>query len=178
LCGGDGLDTAFYQGGRAGFTVGHTAGGYTVTGGNEGSDSLAGVERLWFSDGRLALDLDGNAGKVAKLLGAVFGASFVKDAAIVGIGLRLLDGGMSYQDLMQLAIDFRVGADATNAQVVDLLCSNIGLTSAAERANYVDLLDRGVETQASLGQWAADTSLNLLQIDLVGLAANGIAYAA
>jgi serralysin len=177
LVGGAGLDTALYGGDRASFSVARSATGFTVSGGDAGTDSLAGIERLSFSDRKIALDLDGNAGDVAKLLGTVFGAPVVKNASVVGIGLSLLDGGMSYQDLMQLAIDFWAGADATNAQVVDLLCTNIGLApSAAQRAGFIDMLDRGFESQADFGLWAADTSLNLAQIDFIGLAATGIEY--
>lgn len=179
LGGGDGVDTAVYDTARAGFSLDRTAGGFTVSGGKAGTDSLEGIERLWFSDMKLALDLDGNAGAAAKTLGAVFGADTVQNGTAVGICLALLDGGMSYRDLMQLAITVRLGAQAGNAEVVDLLYANIGLApSAAERAGYVDLLDRGVESQASLGEWAADTLLNQSQIDLVGLAATGLEYIA
>jgi serralysin len=175
LLGGDGLDTAVYHSAHAGFAIARTDGGYTVSGGAAGTDSLVGVERLWFSDRQFALDLDGNAGIAAKTLGAVFGTSLVKNGAVVGLCLKLLDGGVSSQALMDLALDVRLGADASNAQVVDLLWSNIGL-GAAERASWLDLLDRGSESQAALGQWAADSSLNLSQIDFVGLAATGIEY--
>jgi hypothetical protein len=177
LTGGDGVDTAVYHAGRDGYTLGRTAGGFTVSGADAGTDSLAGIERAWFSDRKVALDLDGNAGTAAKILGAVFGASSVQNGTAVGICLSLLDGGWSYRNLMQLAIDVRLGADATNAEVVDLLFSNIGLApSAAQREIYVDLLDQGVASQAALGQCAADTSLNQSQIDLVGLAATGLEY--
>jgi Ca2+-binding RTX toxin-like protein len=177
LNGGDGVDTAVYDAGRDGFSVGRGASGFTVSGADAGTDYMAGIERLWFSDRKVALDLDGNAGTAAKILGAVFGASSVQNGTAVGICLSLLDGGWSYRDLTQLAIDVRLGADATNAEVVDLLFSNIGLApSAAQREIYVDLLDQGVASQAALGQCAADTSLNQSQIDLVGLAATGLEY--
>lgn len=178
LDGGEGLDTAYYDGARAGFTVGRAGAGFTVSGSAGGTDSLVGIERLSFSDMRLALDLDGKAGTVAKILGAVFGAASVQDAANVGIGLSLLDSGMSYQALMQFAIDARLGATAANAQIVDLLYTNVvGSTpSGSEQALYVDMLDRGEHTAASLGWLAAETAANQANIDLVGLAATGLAY--
>ncbi|HXD40203.1 MAG TPA: M10 family metallopeptidase C-terminal domain-containing protein [Ramlibacter sp.] len=178
LVGGAGVDTAIYAGGRAACSVQRAAGGSVTVSGAAGTDSLSGIERVWFSDGRLALDLDGNAGKVAKILGAVFGPASVHEQVYVGIGLNLLDGGMSYKDLIQLAIDFRLGADASNAQLVDLLHSNVAgwPPSAAERADYVAQLDNGTYSHESLTEMVAESELNQSHIDLVGLAATGIEY--
>ncbi len=44
-----------------------------------------------------------------------------------GIGLYFIDGGMSYESLMQLAIDARLGAGASPQAVVDLLYAKRGL---------------------------------------------------
>jgi serralysin len=178
LNGGAGVDVAIYAAGRAAYSIQRAAGSVTVSGA-AGTDSLSGIERVWFSDGRLALDLDGNAGQVAKILGAVFGPASVHDQVYVGIGLNLLDGGMSYKDLIQLAINFRLGADASNAQLVDLLHTNVAgwPPSAAERADYVAQLDNGTYSHESLTELVADSALNQAHIDLVGLAATGLEYA-
>jgi hypothetical protein len=77
LLGGDGLDTAVYAGPRSRFDVGSRATTVTDRTGTEGSDTLQGVERLRFTDVSLAFDLDGAAGTVARLLGAVFGREAV-----------------------------------------------------------------------------------------------------
>ena len=49
------------------------------------TDTLVNVERIQFSDTSLALDISGNAGQAAKILGAVFGPASVKDSDPVGI---------------------------------------------------------------------------------------------
>jgi serralysin len=178
LDGGDGLDTAVYEAARAGFTVARGGAGFTVSGGPAGTDSLTAVERLSFTDMRLALDLDGSAGMAAKLVGAVFGASVLQNKSVVGIGLALLDGGMRYADLMQLALNVKTGGAPSNEAVVDVLFANVfgALTPVPARAAYVDMLDRGVLSQSALGQTAADIDVNLANIDLVGLASRGLEY--
>ena len=181
LEGGSGIDVALYAGQRAAYGVLKTAGGWQVTdsGGRDGSDRLAGVERLQFLDAQLALDLDGNAGTVARILGAVFGQAEVANPVYVGIGLYYLDGGMSYENLMQLALDAhpRLGAGASHEAVVDVLFANVVGRSptAEEAAPYVSMLNLG-EPVARLGVMAADTDLNAVNIDLVGWAQVGLAY--
>jgi hypothetical protein len=177
-----GIDASVYSGLRSGHTITKTATGFTVadTAGDDGTDTLSGIERLQFSDIRVALDVDGNAGTVAKILGAVFGAESVHDHPdYMGIGLSLLDGGMSYATLMQLAIGVRLGvAAADNSAVVDLLYTNVvgSHPGAAEQALFVGLLDSGNFTAGTLGVLAADTAINQSNIDLAGLAQTGIDY--
>jgi hypothetical protein len=145
-----------------------------------GTDSLVGVERLSFSDGQVALDLAGEAGTVAKVIGAVFGAAYVHNAQVVGIGLDLLDGGMSSQDLVGLALGCRLGASASNDAVVELLYTNLAgsAPTAAQKGVFVALLDQGAVSQETLGLIVADHALNAAHIDLVGLSAAGLEYAA
>jgi hypothetical protein len=72
--------------------------------GTAGVDTLVDVERVAFLDRSVALDLQGNAGITAKILGAVFGKSFLTNKEFVGIGLDLLDSGVRYEDLVGLAV--------------------------------------------------------------------------
>ena len=178
--GGAGLDTAGYVSTRSNYTVTRTATGFTVLDktGAEGTDTLTNVERLKFSDIKLALDISGNAGTTAKILGAVFGRASVATKEYVGIGLGLLDGGMSYGDLMQLALNAKLGAGASNAAVVNLLYTNLvgSAPGAGDLALYKGLLDSGTFTQAGLGVIAADHALNQAAINLVGLASTGIEF--
>lgn len=178
--GGSGIDTVRYSGVRAGYDISVSDAGLTVTdrSGAEGLDRLAGVERLRFADGHLAFDLDGHAGSVAKVLGAVFGKAAVGNREYAGIGLRLMDGGMDYRDLMALAIEHRLGSAASHAEVVALLYTNVvgSAPSAGVVAGYVDLLDSGVHTRPSLAVLAADTSINADNIGLAGLAGAGLPY--
>jgi Ca2+-binding RTX toxin-like protein len=177
LDGGNGIDTATYTRERAAFTLRHDNDGHAVLEKPDatGSDTLLDVERLQFADGHLALDLDGAAGQTAKLLGAVFGVPALANKAYVGIGLSLLDGGMTYEALAALAVD-AAGVSAP-ADVVALLWTHVVGTppSPEQAAPYVALLADGM-TLGALAVLAADTDINVQNIDLVGLASTGIAY--
>jgi hypothetical protein len=145
----------------------------------EGVDTLSNVERLQFTDMNIALDIEGNAGQVAKILGAVFGGEQVGNKAYAGIGLNLLDQGVvSFDRLMQLAIEAKLGVGASNAQVVDLLYRN--LTKAAADSNAVGYwthqIEQGAYSQASLALMAAELDVNKQNINLVGLEQVGLAY--
>lgn len=177
LDGGEGIDIAIFLGGHAHSTITKTANGYTVTGA-DGTDMHANIERFQFSDSKVALDLDGNAGTTAKILGAVFGSDAVANKAYAGIGLSYLDNGMSYNDLMQLAIDAQLGAGASHSSVVNLLYTNV-VGSAPDSAaldTYTGWLDAGTYTVAELGVFAADTTNNTDHINLVGLVNTGLEY--
>lgn len=136
---------------------------------------FSGVERLRFEDTSLAVDLDGSAGTTAKVLGAVFGADAVSNKQFVGVGLGLLDGGMSDSALMELALT-AAGA-VTNEAVVERLFFNVigSAPTPDQAAVYVALLDNGM-SKGDLGIIAADHVLNTQNINLVGLAETGIEY--
>jgi hypothetical protein len=141
----------------------------------EGTDQLTNIERLQFMDKNVALDLNGNAGTTAKILGAVFGKDSVSNKSYVGIGLHFLDAGWSYNNLAALALD-AAGAK-TNDQIISTLWKNVFGTTAtsADKAPYVKLLDDGMST-GTLAWLAADTSFNTTNINLVGLVQTGIEY--
>lgn len=182
LLGGLGKDTALYLGPRQAFTLAKTATGWRVsdTSGAEGSDSLQGIERLSFADRHLALDLDGHAGAVAKVLGAVFGPLTVRtQPSWVGMGLYHMDElGESVQDLMGLALRARLGAAPSASQVVDLLYTHVmgSAPDASTRQHFTDLLDQHTITPVGLGLLAAQTDQNAARIDLVGLMQTGLEY--
>jgi hypothetical protein len=178
---GQGLDTVVWPEAQKQYLISPTATGWTVqdTAKNGATDRLEGAERLTFSDQTLALDLDGHAGSVAKILGAVFGPAAVNNQAFVGIGLYYLDTlKLSAPALMQLAIDARLGAKASHDQVVTLLYTQVvgQAPSTQVKQSYVNLLDTRQETVASLGMLAADLDINKVNINLVGLAQTGLAY--
>jgi len=176
--GGNGIDVAVFSAQRAESTVTVGASTVTVAAGQDGSDTLEQVERLQFSDISVALDISGNAGKVAKILGAVFGSSTVSNEVYAGIGLDYADGGMTYEALIQLALDVRLGAGASHAAVVNLLYTNVigGAPDSGVAAYYTGLLDNGTFTSAGLAVMAADTSFNASNINLTGLAQTGLEY--
>lgn len=178
---GPGLDTVIWVQDQDQHRVTPTANGWVVQAieGEGGTDRLLNVERLVFSDRGIALDLSGHAGTVAKTLGAVFGPASVNNPDLVGIGLYYLDNyGFSAESLMQLAIQARLGPWPNHAQVVNLLYTQVvGQPPSAEvRESFVQLLDSGAYTIASLGMMAANTALNQSNINLVGLAQTGLAY--
>jgi hypothetical protein len=133
------------------------------------------VERLIFSDKSIAIDINGNAGTTAKLLGAVFGKDSLTNKQYVGIGLSLLDAGMSTTTLASLAVD--AANLKTNDQIVSTLWKNVFGTTASnsDKAPYVKLIDDGM-SPGTLSWLAADTTFNKVNINLVGLAQTGIEY--
>lgn len=177
--GGEGTDHVLLPGERASYVVAVQAGVSSVRAlaSADAAHSLAHVERLHFADGKLALDLEGHAGIVATLLGAVFGASAVQNAAYAGIGLSLLDGGTSATALAELALRVGLG-EATDDAVVQLLYGNVvgGAPSAGELAHFQGMLSSGALSRAELVLLAAESGANQANIDLVGLAASGLAY--
>ena len=180
LEGGAGRDTALYAGRMAGFQIDRAAGGYRVTdrSGAEGSDLVRGVERLAFADRHVALDLDGNAGLAAKILGAVIGAGAVQNASHVGRVLGLLDGGQSASQVADYIIDAALGVPHTHQSFVSLLYANVtgAAPGSADLAYYTQMLDSGMASQSSLALLAAEGGANAARIDLVGLAAHGLEY--
>ncbi len=184
LHGNGGIDTAVYRGQRGNFMLTRNADGWLLTDlrGSEGRDTLTGIERLQFGDGAVALDLEGHAGSVARLVGALFGRSALARGDLVGLGLSLADQGVSPAELAALAVGSDLFAQAagshSNADFVRLVYRNVVGTapSDAEWNHYVQQLDSGAITQAALALLASESDLNAQQIDLAGLAAQGLAY--
>ena len=180
LYGGDGIDFAVYSGELVNFTA--------LFDGNELAvedsltlevDTLFDIERLVFDDLYLAFDLDGNAGAVVKLLGAMLGKDQWYNREFVGIGLDLLDnGGLSFEAVMDMALDVLLGNSRSNESVVSLLYNNlVGITpSPGELTDLVGLLDNGTYTQTSLAVAAAEHPLNADNINLVGLVEFGVEF--
>jgi hypothetical protein len=169
--GGSGIDTVVYNNSRS--VILKDSDFYSVEG-----DSLRNIERIQFSDANIALDLDASAGQTAKILGAVFGADAVTNKEYAGIGLHYLDGGWSYEQLMALAIDAALGANASHENIVNHLYTNVvGVApTEAEAKPFVDMLVGGSYSKGSLGVLAAETPLNASNIDFVGLTENGLEY--
>lgn len=185
LHGNDGIDTAVYDGMRGRYALSRDADGVLVQDGQaagDGRDTLQGIERLRFDDRSLALDLEGHAGSVARLIGTLFGPARVHDAALVGIGLQLKDSGMSDAALARIAVDSGLFAAAagshSNADFVRLVYRNVvgSEPSAADLASYVSLLDSGAYSQAQLATIACRVDINAASVELAGLADTGLAY--
>ena len=178
-----GIDIAAYAGAANRFVLQHRSTDWVITDGTggtgtEGRDLLHGVERVHFADRQLAIDLDGHAGEVARILGAVFGPASVANPAYVGIGLGLADGGMDEAALMQLALDARLGAGYSHAALVDLLYTNLaGVAPTPDvQALYTAALADGTYTPLSLATLAAEHEINLANIGYATLQEQGLVY--
>jgi Ca2+-binding RTX toxin-like protein len=184
LDGAGGVDFAAYSGVRAAYQITHSGAEFQVAGSaqTDGVDTLFNIERLRFADVKVAFDLDGAAGMTAKLLGALFGSALVQQRGVVGVGLSLFDAGMSYAAVAQLAVqsaDFAgLAGSHSNTDFVNFVYTNVTHTapSSADLAFYTGLLESGAMTQTSLGMLAAESPLNLQNINLVGLQQSGLEY--
>ena len=185
MIGNGGLDTAVYAGFRASYQLQQQAGAslptYTLSNAAAGiMDTLTGISRLQFADTSVALDLNGNAGTVAKVLGAVFGPASVANAAFVGIGLKYLDGNlMNEGGLTELALNARLGAGFTNTAEVNLLYQNLvgALPDANTLAYWNSALTANLYTQGTLALMAVELPLNASNIHLSGqLSVQGLPY--
>jgi len=183
LQGGSDIDTAVYSGALMDYSLVREGNTVDVTGPvADGNDQLTDVERLQFSDLSVAFDLDGNAGQVAKLLGVMLGKDDWYIREYVGIGLDFIDNaGVTFEQLMDIALDAIMainGTARTNESVFSLLYENVlGVApSAGEVSVYAALIEDGTYTQASMAVAAAEYSLNLDNIGLVGLIDTGLEY--
>jgi hypothetical protein len=177
-----GIDTLVLPGLHTDYTLSHVGSAWTAThhGGGE-VINMNSVERLNFSDVKVAIDMDGHAGFTAGLISALFGASTLNNPYFVTAGLTLLDGGMSQVQLADRAIhtaEFQalVGS-TTNTAFVNLVYTHVvgSAPPPAELSYFVNLLDSGQFTQASLAVQAANCPPN--QVHLVGVDDTGIIFA-
>lgn len=160
------------------FTLGKSSGHYFIAADTNpaNQDILLNIERVEFDDTGLALDLDGHAGEVAKLLGAVFGASSLANQEYAGIGLIKADEGLSYEQLGEFAIN------ATNLayheEIVTLLWQNLfgTIPTQSDKSPYINMLDNGEISVGSLAILAAESEVNAQNIHLTELMQTGLAY--
>jgi hypothetical protein len=123
----------------------------------------------------VALDVSGPAGQVAKILGAVFGTSYVNNTEYAGIGLAYLDDGMSYLDLCSGAAD-AAGLSTPDRLVTTLLRNATGFEpTALSKAPYLQSISNGA-SYGSVVQQIADSSVNAQSIKLTDIANTGLAY--
>lgn len=172
----EGIDTVLFNNIHQQYSITKTDTGFLISGAGEGTDTLVNIERLQFADTNVALDLDGNAGCIAKILGVVFGPETVLNKEFVGIGLNLLDNGMSYEQLADLAIN--ASGVLSNDDVMVTLCFNLfgSELSEADRAPFVSMLDNGSMSRGELTVLAAEYDLNLTNINFIGLAETDLEY--
>ncbi len=177
--GSDGIDTAYLSGFVDNSTITVNNSNSITINGIDGTDTLIDIERIQFDDQKLAFDLDGNAGNVAKMIGAIFGKDALAIQSNTGTFLSLHDNGLSYPDLVEQALITKLGNSFSNADEVKLLYKNLlGVEpSASELEFWTNTISSGEYTQTSLALMAADTVINQQNIDLKSLMKTGLNYA-
>lgn len=128
--GGAAFDWANYAGNRAGYTI--TTSGSIVTvrdlGGNEGTDTLTGVERLRFADRGMAFDVDGTGGQAYRLYQAAFNRT--PDMGGLGYWITQMDQGGSLETVASFfnhSAEFQslYGTNPDGSTYVNLLYQNV-----------------------------------------------------
>jgi hypothetical protein len=143
LDGGDGVDVAVYQQKRGSVDVDKTPGSRSVvikdlaTG---AVDQLSSLERVEFSDGVLALDVDGAAGQVFRLYRAVLGR--MPDQPGLKGNVETVDSGVS---IKQMSAHFLQSQEFQTAYGSNL--SHDAMVAAL----YHNVLDRAPDEQGFVG---------------------------
>lgn len=181
LNGGAGVDSAIYSGSRSQYLISTDTNGLRVKDSaafRDGSDTLQSIERIVFTDTKIAFDMNGSAGLTARVLGAVLGKAALNNTKFVAAGLSMLDEGGTQEALMAMALNARLGGNASSGDVVDLLFNNIvGVgPSVADRDYFAGLIDTGEVSRAQLGLLAANSVANEENINLIGLSSTGLIY--
>ena len=183
--GGLGLDTVVYSGPQERYTINKTGNRYVVSEptGSDDTDYLSNIERLHFSNGKVALDVEnGNAGEAAKLIGALLGPTYVKDKVLTGIVINLLDQKYSSDTIANLGLAtpmyLSMAGSSSNTDFVKQVFNNVvgRPPNPSESSTYVNMLDAGT-SQSALALMAAHTDLNAARINLVGLIQHGLEFA-
>ncbi|MEI6147287.1 MAG: hypothetical protein WCP66_12780 [Methylococcales bacterium] len=188
--GGGGIDTCVYKPSLSNTTASSST--YSIGVGVSGQinvgpistpgvnvDLLTNIQRLQFTDINLAFDLNsttgtltGNAGIVEKILGAVFGPSYLQNQQYIGIGLAYLDKGTTYSQLVDLAL--AANNLSTPIDVITNVWTNI-IGTAPPPMQISNIISSGILMNTFVMQ-AADSVFNTSQINLVGIAKQGLAY--
>lgn len=185
LDGGVGTDSATYAGACTNYLLTKNSSGWMLSGAADGTDTLVNIERLEFSDKKIALDLsaDGHAGQALELIG-LLAYGLVGASSVVGTVLSIFDQGSSMHDVCQLAINVGLVRDLagsdSNLALAKLAFRNVvGGEASAETANWLAGFIQGsggAMTQADFLATLAQLDLNQQHINLVGLQATGVEY--
>ena len=179
--GGAGLDTVAFGLARDNYTVAASGSAFTVGDkGGAGTDLVAGVERLTFSDGGVvALDIGGAAGQAYRLYQAAFNRA--PDQGGLGFWIGKMDEGLSLAATAQNFLDSaenlaRYGA-LTDLQFVRQLYANVlhREPDAGGQAFHLHNLTVGVPRATVLAEFSESPEN---QIGVIGSISNGIHYTA
>lgn len=173
LDGGAGTDTAVYAGASKAYTVQRVAGGLTVQG-QEGTDSLVRVERIKFSDGIMAFDVDSAAGQAYRIYQAAFNRK--PDSAGLGYWIDVMDRGSSLKEVatgFAASQEFKdlFGTNSSNTDIVNKLYQNV-LHRQGEQAGidyWLNVLDKKMATVPEVLASFSESAENKAALaDLIG----------
>ena len=176
--GGAGIDTVQLSEARSAVIITPTANGYQLTT-SGGVDQLTNVERLQFSDGSLALDINGNAGQAYRIYQAAFNRS--PDQTGLSYWIGTLDHGASLKavaDAFSKSAEFATlyGSNPTNATLVNSFYQNV-LHRAGDAAGvsyWLDKLDTHSANVADVLMSFSESAEN--QAALAHVIGGGISY--
>lgn len=177
VTGSTGLDTLVYKSARAGATIVESGNIVSVTDAAGNHATLTGVERLQFSDGMVALDINGDPGEAYRLYQAAFGRT--PDKAGLGYWIEAMDKGVT---LAQAAAGFvdsaefvkLYGANSTDAQFVTALYQNV-LHRPLDSAGY-DFWVQSLHSSSRADVLVGFSESAENQAQVVGSIQNGIDY--
>lgn len=176
---GSGLDSVTYSGSRAGFSIAQSGANYIVSDniGTEGTDVLTSVERLVFTDSRVALDIDGVAGQTYRLYQAAFNR--VPDVPGLTNWVNNIDAVMSLTQAANLftqsaEFQIRYGSNPTDTAFITALYDNVlhRIPDDGGLANWMNQLTAQVMTRAEVLVGFSESVEN--HINVVGVIQSGI----
>lgn len=180
LDGGAGTDTVYYASSRNAFNISRSGDGdavvrdfRSITG-----DKLAGVERLLFSDGGYAFDIDGVAGQAYRLYKGAFNRA--PDLDGLGFWISQMDHGMSLQEVASRFLSSpeftrTYGSTTSDADLVKLMYQNVlGRAPDAEgNSLWLSHLQSGTTRAELLTDFSESPENQAAVAQLIG---NGFAY--
>lgn len=193
--GGSGIDTVLYSSNaKANYTITSTSTGYVVTDnvGTDGTDTLTNVERLQFSNAKIALDISNNPNACFDLSGPanagsvyrLYQAAFNRTPDQVGLAYWIGQGDAS-MPLTTIAAGFTGSVEfqstygnLTDHQFVDQVYLNV-LHRAGEpggTAYWYGQLDTQAQTRQQVLVGFSESTEN--QAAVIGAIQNGIDYTA
>lgn len=191
---GSGIDVISYSGKRSDYKIsltGNSEVNVVGQGGAVDADTLLNVERLHFSDTKLAVDtaLTQSAGKAALLLGVVLPGNLFLDVSkqqLMGTVIDLFDQGYTLQSLSGAILRLPIWDVLTSnvtpnvSDIASYLVNNVyaGLADQGEINNATAAM--ASENTATQGAYLASlvmSEASQSHIGLVGIQASGLVYA-
>ena len=179
ISGGVGIDTLTLPNSVSDYLVDNASETWTIsTIDSQISYSVVGIERIAFADANYAYDLAGHAGQTVKLLGVLLGPDAANNKDYIGEGIKILDSGISYEELMGLAVNFVFGADPNPAILIGSIYNNLVGSEAPQSIidEYSAALNSGALSPEGLAMAASEHDLNAANIDLIGLSSSGVEF--